>query len=249
MIEGLDHLVVAVKDLAAAARSYTEAGFAVVTGGRHPESTHNALISFADGSYIELLAFYEPSPKHRWWGALERGGGLIDFCLASSDLASDSAAFRRAGVTITDPEPGARARPDGVQLRWQLAKPEGAFRGVAPFLIHDETPRSERVPRPAAHVNRVSGVGTVTVAVADARAARPWSLRRHAYHRRRAQGNARSRADPGRPPHRSVSARRGSMAAALLLAGCAGPLSLPADGDSAAQAGAVAARAREAEVI
>jgi len=174
MIEGLDHLVVAVKDLAAAARSYTEAGFAVVTGGRHPESTHNALISFADGSYIELLAFYEPSPKHRWWGALERGGGLIDFCLASSDLASDSAAFRRAGVTITDPEPGARARPDGVQLRWQLAKPEGAFRGVAPFLIHDETPRSERVPRPAAHVNRVSGVGTVTVAVADARAATLW---------------------------------------------------------------------------
>ena len=174
MIEGLDHLVVAVKDLAAAARSYTEAGFAVVTGGRHPESTHNALISFADGSYIELLAFYEPSPKHRWWGALERGGGLIDFCLASSDLASDSAAFRRAGVTITDPEPGARARPDGVQLRWQLAKPEGAFRGVAPFLIHDETPRSERVPRPAVHVNRVSGVGTVTVAVADARAATLW---------------------------------------------------------------------------
>ncbi len=39
------------------------------------------------------------------------------------------------------------------------------------------------------------------------------------------------------------------MAAALLLAGCAGPLSLPADGDSVAQAGAVAARAREAEVI
>ncbi len=174
MIEGLDHLVVAVKDLAAAARSYTEAGFAVVSGGRHPESTHNALISFADGSYIELLAFYEPSPKHRWWDALERGGGLIDFCLASTDLASDSAAFRRAGVTITDPEPGARARPDGVQLRWQLAKPEGAFRGVAPFLIHDETPRSERVPRPAAHVNRVSGVGTITVAVTDARAVTLW---------------------------------------------------------------------------
>jgi uncharacterized iron-regulated protein len=39
------------------------------------------------------------------------------------------------------------------------------------------------------------------------------------------------------------------MAAALLLAGCAGPLLLPADGDSAAQAGAVAARAREVEVI
>src|SRR6266508_1340623 len=174
MIEGLDHLVIAVKDLAAAARSYTEAGFGVVMGGRHPESTQNALISFADGTYLELLAFYEPSPKHRWWSALERGGGLIDFCLASTDLAADAVALRRAGVTITDPQPGARARPDGVQLRWQLAKPEGPFRGVAPFLIHDDTPRSERVPRPAAHVNRVSGVETITVAVTDARAAALW---------------------------------------------------------------------------
>ncbi len=46
-----------------------------------------------------------------------------------------------------------------------------------------------------------------------------------------------------------MSARRGMMAAALLLAGCAGSLWLPADGDPAAQAGAVAARARGAEVI
>ncbi len=174
MIEGLDHLVIAVKDLGTAARSYTELGFAVVTGGRHPEGSHNALISFADGAYIELLAFYEPSPEHRWWGALERGGGLVDFCLASTDLAADAAAFRSAGVDITDPEPGARARPDGFRLRWLLAKPHGAYRGVAPFLIHDETPRSERVPRPPAHVNRVSGVGTVTVAVADAAAAGRW---------------------------------------------------------------------------
>lgn len=174
MIEGLDHLVIAVKDLGAAARSYTELGFAVVTGGRHPEGSHNALVSFADGAYIELLAFYQPSPAHRWWGALERGEGFVDFCLASSDLGADAAAFRRAGVDITDPEPGARARPDGAQLRWLLAKPEGAYRGVAPFLIHDETPRAERVPRAPAHPSRVMGVGTVTVAVADARAVARW---------------------------------------------------------------------------
>jgi catechol 2,3-dioxygenase-like lactoylglutathione lyase family enzyme len=167
VIEDLDHLVIAVHDLGAAARSYTELGFGVVTGGRHPEGSHNALVTFTDGAYLELLAFHEPSPQHRWWEALQRGGGLVDFCLASSDLAADAQAFRRAGVEITDPEPGARARPDGMQLRWLLAKPQGAARGVAPFLIHDETPRHERVPRAPAHANRVAGVGTVTVAVAD----------------------------------------------------------------------------------
>lgn len=174
MIEGVDHLVIAVRDLSAAARSYTELGFGVITGGRHPEGSHNALVSFADGAYLELLAFYEPSPQHRWWDALQRGGGLVDFCLASTDLVTDAQAFRRAGVEISDPEPGARARPDGVQLRWQLAKPQGPARGIAPFLIHDETPRAERVPRPPAHSNRVTGVGTVTVAVADTRDAAGW---------------------------------------------------------------------------
>ncbi len=39
------------------------------------------------------------------------------------------------------------------------------------------------------------------------------------------------------------------MTATLLLAGCAGPLWLPADGEAPAQAGAVAQRAREAHVI
>jgi catechol 2,3-dioxygenase-like lactoylglutathione lyase family enzyme len=174
VLEALDHLVIAVKDLAAAARSYTELGFAVVTGGRHPEGSHNALISFADGAYLELLAFYEPSPAHRWWSALQQGGGLIDFCLASTDLTADAAAFRRAGVDLTDPEPGARARPDGYQLRWLLAKPKGEYRGVAPFLIHDETPRAERVPRAPAHANRVTGLATVTVATADPAAVARW---------------------------------------------------------------------------
>ena len=174
MLDALDHLVIAVKDLAAAAHSYERAGFTVVAGGRHPEASHNALVTFADGAYIELLAFFEASPVHRWWRALEQGGGLIDFCLASTDLEADAAAFRRAGVDITDPEPGARARPDGYQLRWLLAKPKGADRGVAPFLIHDETPRAERVPRAPAHANGVSGIGTVTVAVQDTRAAGRW---------------------------------------------------------------------------
>jgi catechol 2,3-dioxygenase-like lactoylglutathione lyase family enzyme len=165
MLLGLDHLVIAVKDLGAAARSYERLGFTVVTGGRHPEGSHNALIAFADGSYIELLAFYEPSPSHRWWAALERGGGLIDFCLASDDLVGDAARFRRAGVNMSNPSPGARRRPDGYQLRWLLAKAEGPHRGVAPFLILDETPRAERVPSRTRHANGVTGAGAVLVAV------------------------------------------------------------------------------------
>ncbi|MEK7364696.1 MAG: VOC family protein, partial [candidate division NC10 bacterium] len=111
MLLGIDHLVVAVPDLDTAIRGYTELGFTVVPGGRHPVGTHNALISFADGSYLELIAFYEPSPDHRWWAPLQKGGGLVDFCMQTDDLRGDTAVFRQAGVAIDDPKPLSRVRP------------------------------------------------------------------------------------------------------------------------------------------
>ena len=49
MLLGIDHLVIAVPDLATAQRQYEALGFTVVPGGRHPVGTHNALVAFADG--------------------------------------------------------------------------------------------------------------------------------------------------------------------------------------------------------
>ena len=174
MLLGIDHLVVVVPDLETAIRNYGELGFTVVPGGRHPVGTHNALISFEDESYIELIAFYEPKPEHRWWAPLQKGGGLVDFCMRTDNLRSDTAAFRQAGVNIDDPKPQTRVRPDGYQLRWVLSIPRDPHRGVAPFLIQDETPREERVPRQMAHRNQVKGIGTVTVAVHDIATVRHW---------------------------------------------------------------------------
>jgi catechol 2,3-dioxygenase-like lactoylglutathione lyase family enzyme len=171
---GIDHLVIAVPDLATAQRQYQALGFTVVPGGRHPVGTHNALVAFADGSYLELIAFHEPNPQHKWWEPLQRGGGLVDFCLQTDDLAADTAAFRRAGVEVDDPSPLSRVRPDGYQLKWVLSIPRGRARGVAPFLIEDQTPREERVPRQHRHANGVTGIGGVTVAVEDVPRVRGW---------------------------------------------------------------------------
>jgi catechol 2,3-dioxygenase-like lactoylglutathione lyase family enzyme len=174
MLTGIDHIVIAVRDLTAAAASYQALGFTVVPGGRHPVGTHNALIAFQDGSYVELIAFYEPNAQHKWWQPLQRGGGLVDFCLQTDDLRGDTAAFRRAGVEIDDPSPLSRMRPDGYHLKWVLSIPRGDHRGVAPFLIEDETPREERIPRQTRHANGVRGIGTVTVAVSDLDTVRGW---------------------------------------------------------------------------
>jgi catechol 2,3-dioxygenase-like lactoylglutathione lyase family enzyme len=177
MLRGIDHIVIAVPDLAEASRSYEALGFTVVPGGRHPVGTHNALIAFADGAYIELIAFYEKNTQHKWWEPLQKGGGLVDFCMQTDDLLGDTAALRKAGVDIDDPSPLSRVRPDGYQLKWVLSIPRGPYRGVAPFLIQDETPRDERVPREHRHPNGVTGIGTLTVGVKDVGRVGDWYAR------------------------------------------------------------------------
>ncbi len=173
MLNGVDHLVIVVPELDPAIASYRGLGFTVVPGGRHPIGTHNALIAFADGSYLELIAFFEPNAQHRWYQRLQQGGGLIDFCLQTDDLAGDASAFRAAGVALADPRPLSRVRPDGYELRWVLSIPD-VHGGVAPFLIEDESPRGERVPQATRHDNGVTGIQSVTVAVSDVATVQKW---------------------------------------------------------------------------
>jgi Glyoxalase-like domain len=178
MLRAIDHLVIAVPDLGGAMKTYRDLGFTVVAGGRHTGiGTDNALIAFRDSSYLELVGFHEPRPDHRWWAPLQQGGGLVDFCLQTDDLAGDAGVLRDAGVDMSELERRHRLRPDGVEVRWICALARGAHRGVAPFVIAEETGRDERVPRERTHANGVSGIGTVTVAVDDLMAVRGWYAR------------------------------------------------------------------------
>jgi len=172
-LQAIDHVVIMVRELGAAIRDYSELGFTVVPGGSHPTGTHNALIAFADGAYIELIAFERDNPQHRWWAAAQAGGGLIDFCMRTDDLSADWEAFHRAGIEMQI-EPGARVRSDGYRLRWRLAQPLAPHAFVVPFLITDETPREKRVPREHGHRNGARGLAAITVAVDDVFAPQQW---------------------------------------------------------------------------
>jgi hypothetical protein len=174
MILGIDHLVVVVKDLAQAAKDYERLGFTVVPGGQHPVGSHNALISFADGSYLEIIAFYREAADHRWWEPLEKGERLVDFCFQTDDLRGDTKKLKDAGVAINAPVPWSRKRPDGYELKWLLSLATGSHRGVAPFLIEDVTPRTERIPRQFQHANGVTGIREISVAVGELAQIEPW---------------------------------------------------------------------------
>lgn len=171
MIRQIDHIVIAVRDLAQAAADYAEAGFTVTPGGEHTGgATHNALVSFADGAYFELLAFAEPDrpQEHKWWAKLANGEGTVDFALLSDGLDAEAGRLRQAGVAVDGPRDGGRLRPDGQRIAWRtIMLADGAT--PLPFVIEDVTQHDLRVPPGAAteHALGVAGVAGVTVLVPD----------------------------------------------------------------------------------
>lgn len=171
MSQGIDHVVIGVRDLARAAADYAALGFTVTPGGEHAGgATHNALVSFADGTYLELIAFTEPDrPQgHRWWKTLADGEGLIDVALRSDDLRTVAGRLARAGMGGDEPQAGGRVRPDGTEIGWRNLVLDRA--GVwLPFVIEDVTARELRVPGGSAteHPLGVAGVAGLTIAVAD----------------------------------------------------------------------------------
>ena len=167
MIDRLDHVVILVQNLDTAIRDYTSLGFSVVPGGTHADgATHNALISFRDGSYCELIAFLREAPTHTWWKYQAIGEGLIDFALLPSSIEADMQAARERGLELLGPTAGGRARPDGITLSWKTGR---ALTGDLPFLCADMTARELRVPSGAAwqHANGVLGIAELGIAVAD----------------------------------------------------------------------------------
>lgn len=211
----LDHLVILVQNRDQAIADYERLGFRVTPGGAHADGlTHNALVVFADGAYLELIAFIDPDdPRDNTWGwrqFVPRGAGLIDYCCSAGDLATAAPNFRAAGLSVHDPVAGGRLRPDGTALRWRSARFWQAAREL-PFLIEDVTPRELRVPQEMIdHPNGVTGVRELVIAVLDLE-----------------RGVEQFRAITGVEPQRSADRRRDARLATFPLGAQAITLAAP----------------------
>lgn len=166
----LDHVVIAVHDLDRTSADFRALGFKVQPGGVHaaPRTSHNALIVFADGSYIELIAWRSaPPPPEPWHDTLHtRGPGLVDFALLPHHTTAVIQAAQARGLhSLSGPFDGGRTRPDGQAVVWQTARHDSAD---LPFLCGDITPRALRVVTDTGvrtHANGATGISGLRIAV------------------------------------------------------------------------------------
>jgi hypothetical protein len=133
----VDHVIVIVHDLdAAASRYYEQHGLASVAGGRHPgHGTANRIVPLGS-SYIELMAVVDrdeaaSSLLGSW---VERrleavGEAPVALCLRTDDIEAEA---RRTGRT---PLRMSRTRPDGVELEWQIVALDAAIAEGLPFFL------------------------------------------------------------------------------------------------------------------
>jgi hypothetical protein len=113
MVRGLDHIVVAVKDLESAGQVWSDLGFTVTPENRHSWGTANRLVQL-DGFFVELLSvadqdlIVEASEEVFSFGAfnrdfLTRREGASMLVLDSADPRKDRDDFRQAGLKLFEP--------------------------------------------------------------------------------------------------------------------------------------------------
>ena len=181
----VDHATIAGPSLKHLREIFDAAGLRTEYGGEHSShQTEMAIMSFPDGSYLELIAWVDakaPHPGQSWAKFIDRQAGPSAWAVAVDDIGRETARLKAAGIAVTEPARSGRMRTDGVRLEWQTAGAGPGDRGaVLPFLIQDLTPRDRRVyPSGKPTTQEYGGISKVVIAVKDLRAA--IALYRRAY--------------------------------------------------------------------
>ena len=181
MLLGIDHLVIACADPdAAAADLERELGLRAGGGGRHEAlGTFNRLVWLGD-TYLELIGVFDRDLAERSWigaptvRALDAGGGLATWAVATDDIDADVARLNDGGAGLAEPIDGERLRPDGRVVRWRLSVPRELGPERPPFVIEHDATAAEWTPEDravrASEVHPIGGavrVSTLELPMSD----------------------------------------------------------------------------------
>lgn len=166
-IRGIDHLVVCVHDLDAAAATFERLGFTLTPRGRHSVGSENHCVMLGN-DYIELLAVPpgRTHPTTRYYtDFLATGEGLAAFALAT-----DSAIAARAELAAREFEasaPDDLSRPleiDGASCRAEFSLvfiADGQTPGARTFVCEHRTRQYVWLPKYQSHPNGARGIARV----------------------------------------------------------------------------------------
>jgi catechol 2,3-dioxygenase-like lactoylglutathione lyase family enzyme len=174
-ISGIDHVVIAVRDLERARATYARLGFRLTPRGHHTLGSQNHCIMFG-ADYIELLAAPKPHPALEPFRAfLASGDGLAALAFASPNADAAFAELSAAGIAAQAPlefsRPVALAQGSR-EARFRIVQlPAAATPGCRAFLCQHYTRDLVWRPEYQAHPVGVLGLAAVAIVAADASAA------------------------------------------------------------------------------
>lgn len=180
-IISVDHIIIAVGDLAAAEADYTRIfGRAPSWRGVHPGAGTGNVLYRLENTYVELYAPVGEGPNAEALKArLEKDGeGLLGIVLGVGDAAAASAALRARGFAAGEPVEGSgRDEMTGAVRRWRtIAFPAEAAHGLFMLGIEHLSPADALPVAPlldgVREAEAVPGVDHVVIMTPDAEAAK-----------------------------------------------------------------------------
>lgn len=102
-LQGIDHVVIAVNDIAQSAASYRRLGFTLTPQGRHTTGSENHCIMF-ERDYFELLSAPVAHPVTRYYREfVAQGEGLAALALATDDARGFHDELAADGIAVDPP--------------------------------------------------------------------------------------------------------------------------------------------------
>ncbi|KAA2213540.1 VOC family protein [Teichococcus oryzae] len=174
-LAGLDHVVIAVADLEAAAAAWRGLGFTVSPRGEHGAGlgTANHTIMF-DDAYVELMGVVADTPFNASTRRrIAEGGGLERIALRLGDAAAAAQELRAAGIAAAEPlafgrpvvlEDGGSTEARFDTLLWAM---DPAPAGLSYFGCRHLTPEAVWLPGLLRHRNGARQFRRVEIQVDD----------------------------------------------------------------------------------
>lgn len=183
-IQGLDHVIILVRDLEAALERMRRLGFHPTPRALHSATmgTANSTLVFGDGTYVELMTVLAETPLNRSLATIQyQREGLIGIAMKTDDARAAAAAFEVAHVSAGAAADFSRPveLPGGVReaaftiARLDPEKTPGAWMFVCQHHTPDVVWRGDCLDHPNGAAGLAEVVGVATDLGALERAYRP----------------------------------------------------------------------------